>query len=179
MSEKSNLGPHMRALTEKQRGFVVACVEHGMNYSRAYAAAGYSAGLGGEIARAEGYKLARHPKIILAMREEAETRLTTGALIGAVAVMEIAMDAMHKDRFKAAERLLNQNGFGITTRHEVHVTDHRTTQELIERAHVLAAKLGMDPKALLGEHTAPAQLPAPIDAEYEEVGSTEGLEDLL
>lgn len=179
MSEETKFGPAMMALTAKERLFVIALVESGMNQSKAYIAAGYSAS-SVQVITAESSRIAHRPKVITAMREEAERRLKGGALLAAVAIMEIASDPMHKDRFKAASRLLDQNGLVVTTKHEVHVIDHRTTQQLIARATDLAGRLGMDPAKLLGTYAA-AQLPAPVvvDAEYEEVGSTEGLEDLL
>lgn len=180
MSDEAKFGPAMRALTTRERLFVIALVESGMNQSKAYIAAGYSAS-SVSVITAESSRIAHRPKVILAMREEAERRLTQGALLAAVAIMEIAGDPMHKDRFKAASRLLDQNGLVVTTKHEVHIRDDRTTQQLIDKATDLATRLGMDPAKLLGTYKQTPQLPAPepIDAEFEEIGSTEGLEDLL
>lgn len=176
---ESELGPEMRALVPKQRAFVYALVETGGNPTQAAAAAGY-----GEdcptlekkqaACRAAGYTLAHHPKVLRAIKEEASKRLHSGALIAASALIEIVNDVSHKNRLRAVEVLLDRAGLVVEQRSVIDVNhNHRADGEQVERIRQLAGNLGLDPRKLLG-HAGVV-----VDAEFEEVGSSAGLEDLL
>lgn len=164
-------GPAMRALTDGQKRFVIAMLETGgANVTRAAVMAGY-----GEIgAQQTGSRLQHQPSIQIAMREEAEKRLRAGAILGASVIIEIAADPSHKDRFKAAERLLGQAGLGIETVQRHIIEDHRKDNEIEDAIIMMAKRHGLDPAKLLGKKA------DVVDAEFTEVdeGSMAGLEDL-
>lgn len=176
-----DLGPAMRACSEGQRRFVLALLETGGdNYTKAAMIAGY-AGTPGSI-RVTGHQLAHHPKVIAAAREEADRRLRGGAILGASVMIAIASDPMHKDRFKAADRLLGSAGLNIETVSRHIIEDHRSDNELLLAIAAIAKKNGLDPSKLLGR---PLEAEV-VDAEFTEVGtidtveeSFEGLEDIL
>lgn len=162
------IGPKMRKLSPQQRSFVYAMTACGGNMTRAALAAGYGAGSETEkqrekAARVAGSRLASEPKVLEAIKEEAEKRLHSGALIAASTLLEIVGDPLHKDRLKAASQLLDRAGLIIETKHTVNVTHSGADRETVARITDLATKLGLDPKALLGQ-TGPI-----IDAEFEEV----------
>lgn len=180
----ARLGPAMQALNPRQREFVGHMLDLGSDIgaqSRAAVLAGYSTESANSL-RVTAHRLAHDKKVLAAIKEEAERRMQSGAIMAASVIMEIAATPNHKDQLKAAERLLGQSGLAVATRHEIDIKDERGTQDLLARAAVLAKSLGMDPIKLLGRFQ--EQLPAPIDAEFEEVSeecvhSSDGLEDLL
>ena len=173
------VGPHMAELTDLQQRFVIAmCETGGGNAVQAYLMAGPKT-TNNAAARVAACNLLRQPKILLALREEADARCRTGAILGASVLTEIALDVTHKDRFKAATELLNRAGLGITQKIDVTHT-HRDEAAVIERIGDLAKQLGVDPRKLLGNAgAAPPQGLQPIEGEFEVVADTTGLEDLL
>ena len=168
-----SLGPAMLACTHEQRAFVIALITMSpTNKQQAAMLAGHG---GTPNAQAvAGCRLAAHPKVIAAIKEEAEKRMSAGAALAANVILEIAIDPMHKDRLKAAEMLKNQAGLIIAQRvqHDVEITDNRTTDEIKRQNAMLMERLGL-------------RLPAPkedvIEGEFEEVNmeGLEGLEDIL
>lgn len=173
ISNTDGLGPAMIDLLPKQRAFVVAMLETGgQNNTKAAQIAGYSLD-NYDAARATAWRLAHDPKILAAIKEEANRRLHSGAILGASVLLEIANDPTHKDRFKAASELLSRGGLVMATEHKITV-ERRDDKGMIDKITVLAAQLGLDPRKLLG-NAAPA-----VDAEFEDVTATsDGLEDLL
>lgn len=171
----------MQALNQNQRNFVVAFImQGGQNATAAALAAGYANTEGS--ARVAAHRLVHHPRVQLALREEADKRLRAGALLGASVVQEIASDALHKDRLKAAIELLNRSGLLVEQTHRVIHEDNRSDSELERAVLAMATKYGMDPVKLLGDATKKvAAAAAAVDAEFVEVELTgaEGLEDLL
>ena len=174
---EDTLGPAMQALSINQRAFVIAMLTTGAQDGTVCAAmAGY--GNTQESRWVASHRLMHNPKVLAAIKEEADRRLRSGAILAASALVEICADTRHKDRFKAAQELLNRAGLLVETQHRVIVEDHRTDKE-IEQAIVLMAKRhGLDPAKLLGYTT------KPIDAEFTEVEddapmSSDGIEDLL
>lgn len=179
-----SLGPAMLALTPSQRAFVIALIStSGTNKGYAAALAGYGGDGNDKSQQVAGCRLAAHPKVIAAVKEEADKRMCAGAALAANVILEIAMDPMHKDRLKAAEMLKNQAGLIVAQRidHTVTLVDDRSVQEIQEQTLALAKRLGVE----LPQLSAPV-----IDAEFEEVGisdedtedrmgSLEGLEDLF
>lgn len=178
--DDTGLGPAMRALTEKQRSFVYALVETGGNAAQAAAAAGYGENSHSEAARenayrVRGYQLSHDVKVLAAIKEEAEKRLHSGALLAASALVEMVQDPLNKNRFKAAESLLNRAGLTVATEHKVVVEHRGNSQEIGARIRELVRELGADLPRLAGADTASI-----IDAEYSDITPTEdGLEDLL
>lgn len=179
--DEAPLGRAMKALNEKQRSFVYALVETGGNASQAAAAAGYGSDSATKeqrenAYRVRGYQLSHDPKVLAAIKEEAEKRLHSGALLAASKLLEMANDNSSKHQFKAAVELLNRSGLVVATEHKVTV-EHKggSDREMIERIRLLAGNLGLDPKKLLGSAG------VIIDADFEEVeaATADGLEDLL
>lgn len=186
MANDRSFGPAMSACTDQERRFVIALLETGArDATKAAAMAGYGADTYGKgegksqngTSKIAAYRLSHRPRVQAAIREEADKRIRAGAILGASVVMEIAMNPLHKDQYKAAVELMNRSGLIVETKHTVEVTDNRTTNGLLARVHELAARLQLDPRKLLGQ--AAGTMPV-LDAEYEEVeGSSDGLEDLL
>lgn len=165
------LGDAMLSITENQRGFVVAMLETGgSNPTRAAAMAGFG---GTDMStRQAAHRLMHNPAVLAAFREEADRRLRSGAILGASVMVEIASDAKHKDRFKAADRLLASAGLMVEQTHRVIHEDNRSDTEIERAVAIMAQKFGIDPKKLLGHS-------APIEGEFEVVGDADGLEDIL
>lgn len=163
----------MLALTDIQRRFVEQLIfQGGTNHTRAYMIA---SGCSEAAANANAYRVYGNPKVQDAIRAEADRRLRAGALLGASVLIEIAANPMHKDQKAAAVELLNRSGLIVKTLHEVKVDNiHRADPEIVASINKIAAQLGVDAKALLGEKE---QIE---DAEYEEVvePNMEGLEDV-
>ena len=181
----AGMGPAMRKISPQQRAFVVALLETGgQDHTKAARLAGYGGANPGS-ARVQAHRLMTADHILAAIREEAEKRISSHALLGAEVLVEIAKDVTHKDRMKAAVELMNRSGMLVAQKVE-HEHVHRVEDDAdkVRRVAALATKLGLDPKELLGQagvtvdanfeivHT--QALPAPV-----ENGSADGLEDLL
>jgi phage terminase small subunit len=137
----------MLELTEKQQKFVVALLETGGdNESRAAMMAGYGTGY-----ETRSYELARNPKVLAAIREEADKRLRSGALLASSKLIEIAKKDTHKDQLKAIIELLNRGGLIVQTQHKVIVEDNRNDNEIIARVAAFARELDIDPVKLLSK----------------------------
>lgn len=152
MSDEVEYGPAMAALTERQRGFVIAMLTiPGCSHSRAAREAGYSDVAEG--AKVRGHECAHNPNVQAALREEAGKRLNSLSVVAANVMMDIMLsdDAAPKDKLKAAMAVLDRTGFAAAQTINVNktVTDNsgRAVMERIERA---AAELGVDPGTLLG-----------------------------
>lgn len=166
MTEAGEFGPKMRALTEKQRAFVLAVIEHpGIGQGRAAELAGYRNSPGGY--RVTGHLLIHNEKVIAAINEVAGQRLRSNSLLAAGVLIEIMTDegTARKDRLKAALALLDRTGHAAAQNININqnITD-QSGKAIMERIRALANKHGLDPTKLLG----PARA-APIDAEYSEV----------
>ncbi len=166
MDDDYEFGPAMAALTEKQRGFVMAMVEvPGCSHAEAARRAGYSDVKDG--AKVRGHYLAHSPAIQVAIREEAGKRLNASSLAAAGVLLALMTDGdiSPKDRIKAAGMLLDRSGFGAASTLNVNktVTD-RTGAGMLERIRQLAAANGIDPVKLLGGNVVPV-----VDAEFSEV----------
>jgi phage terminase small subunit len=166
----------MARLTDKQRLYVLSMAADPFGTPTGWArAAGYSDHM--ERAKVAGHTLSHDPKIEAAVQEYAKTALgTLGPMLASAGLLRIARKKDHPHHFRALEAIANRVGLHETTEHHVKVqhTD-RTGAAMIERIRALAAKHGMDPGALLGQNAAAGgapvakELPAPIDAEYQEV----------
>ena len=109
ISEKYQPGPKMRALTEKQQNFVRNLFLMGDNIGAAYKAAYPDAGM--ETARTNGWKLTQAPKIREAIREEAESRVSTLVPTALKTLADSASDPKDKDKVGAAKHVLALAGF--------------------------------------------------------------------
>jgi phage terminase small subunit len=158
-------GPHSEefmVLTDMQKRFVTAMIVVGAK--RDYGAeAARLAGYEPKWARQKAYELMHHPKVLAAIRREADLKLQASVLLGTQVLEEIALDEKHKDRLKAATELLNRGGMMLIQRVEHTHKDDRTAAELVNFIRTLAVRNGMDPQKLLG-HTEEVE-----DADYDEV----------
>jgi len=156
LAPDEDLGTAMKELTEPQRRFVTAYVENGGSNE---ADAAYRAGYGstpGDCASIAN-RMLRAPRILTAIREEADKRLKSGAILASSVLVEIASNRMHRDQYKAAVELLNRAGLVVEGVSRVIVEDHRTEEEIVRRIADLADKLGIDPKKLLGSDVVDAE----------------------
>lgn len=166
-------GPKMRALSEKQRAYVLAMLSDPLGNPTKWArAAGYSDVKGG--AKVRGHHCAHDDRVMEAAQEEAARHLhTVGPVLGIGVMFQIARTNGHKHQLKAAEALANRAGFHEKTEHLVNV-NHRdqTGAAMVERIKTLAAMLGVDAEKLLGANAAeaPAALPKVIEGEAVEAG---------
>ena len=143
------LGPAMMDLTDPQRMFVMHYLNQGgQNAAEAARRAGY--GNSPETQAVSASRMLRQPRILAALREVADHRLKSGAILAASAIVEIANDPLHRDRFKAATELLNRAGLVVETVSRVITEDHRTVEEVERRVRDLAVRVGIDPEKLLG-----------------------------
>ena len=168
--DPESLGPAMQELAAKQQLFVVALVEYGGDATKAAAHAGYSAN--GNLQSVMACRNMSNPKILAAIREEADKRIRGGALLGASVLIELTKSAdTDAVRLKAAVELLNRTGLSFVQKHEVTHKDERSDRELEAYITMVARKHGLQPASLLGYD--------PVDAEFEEMDGTDGIEDLL
>jgi len=147
---RDDYGPAMLALNDRQRRFVLAkCENPSISHEGASRAAGY---LGEGInARVQGHRVATHPKVLAAMKEEAERMLNGDVLLATMALREIAKDTNHKDRAKVAMHIRAMAGLTEISRSEVVHRVLTNDSEKIAAITALAKTLGLDPKTLLGQ----------------------------
>lgn len=154
--DRSYDGRAMSTLTDRQRQFVQAMMQEGVNpkaASKAAARCGY--------AGAYGYELMRHEGVLAALREEATKRLAGAALVGVNVLLDIAQSPTHKDQFRAAKELAAINGFTAEQRIVVEHINPDTKSQM-RQIREMAQQLNLDPKALI----AAAGI---VDAEFTEV----------
>ena len=129
-----DLGPAMLALPEQRRRFVIAYTQSvSGNATEAARLAGYSDS--SEGAKVAAHRLLHDERIVAAIQEWTERAVFgRGAYIGIQALIEIAADPEHRDRFKAADSLADRTGFARQTNHQVRVenADTRHTADLLE-----------------------------------------------
>lgn len=140
-------GPAFNALTELQQRFVLASLQlGGANDAEACRIAGYETAHFPQM----GYQLARNSKIIAALAEEAQRRMTGAAMLAASRLVQIVSDHHHKDNYKACIELLNRSGLQFIQKHEVIHSDNRGRDDLIRDIVRMALDNHMDPKTVLG-----------------------------
>jgi phage terminase small subunit len=172
---EASFGPAMMALTDKQRAFVMALsMMRDSNGSSAAASAGYTGTR--DTLQVTASRLKAHPKVQTAIHEEAERQLFGAKLLASSVLLEVMGDANAKagDRLKAVGMVLNRTGMSEKTEHHVIVEHTRTEVEMIAEVAEMAKRLGLDPRAVLG------QVGVTIDADFKIVtDGTAGLEDVL
>lgn len=190
---EAEMGPAMRALpNDRWRRFVLACNQPTstgqVNYTQAAADSGFATENRESLA-VSGHRLAHDERIQAAMLEESKRRLKGALPMATAAIIKILADPLSKraEIMKAATILMDRGGMPMATEHKVDVTRTKDYAEQVEDAIRLCKELGIDPAQALGNIgiTMPG-LPAPVqhagqvvDAEFEVVGTTEGLEDFL
>lgn len=182
VTDTRKLGKCMVALEPKQRAFVLAYVDTGgKDATKAARMAGYG-GENPQSARVTAHRLVHDGRVLEAIREYADARIRSQAVVGIQTIIDIANDPTHKDQFKAAVEIANRSGMLVASKveHE-HVHRPEDDAEKVKRIVQLAKGLGLDPRALLGSAG------VVVDAEFEVVSnvalpapeSADGLEDLL
>lgn len=127
-----DLGPAMLALDDKRRRFVVGWVRNrGKNAAAVARASGFSDK--SEGAKVQAFRLLRQPKILAALKEEAERQLDATA---ALAILHLGGLVEHKDpkvQQAAIDSVLDRKGFGRRTTQDIRVehVDTRSTAELL------------------------------------------------
>jgi phage terminase small subunit len=164
--DETSLGPAMRALTEKQRRFVLELQAGPAGYGaavRAIRAAGYRSGSNTAL-RVEAHRVLHNPKVQEALREVGGKVIRAEAFEAIRTTAAIARNPKHKDCLKANLALMDRGGFAPETTHHVEVAhSHKhaieATPAVLERIRQLALAAGLNPQAL----------PPTIDATPEEV----------
>jgi phage terminase small subunit len=166
--DETSLGPAMRALTPKQRRFVLELQRGPAGYGsavRAVRAAGYGTPTSSSTAmRVEANRVLHNPKVQDALREVGGKIIRAEAFQSIQTTAAIARNPRHKDQLKANLALMDRGGFGVETVHHVQVDhSHRhsveATPQVLERIRQLAFAAGLNPAAL----------PPTIDATPEEI----------
>lgn len=141
--DRSSDGKALAQLSGQHRRFVLAMVEEDLAKGaamRAAEAAGYHP--------LHGYILMRNDGVLAAIREESTKKLQGSVLVATKALVDIAEDESHRDRFKASKEILSINGY---TPEQKIVVEHRSsdTKQQIEQIRALAKELGIEPQQLL------------------------------
>ena len=150
MPSDDELGSAMRRLNERQKRYVIAYLMNPSTNGHTQAAiiAGYGNG-NYESAKQQAWILSHNPKVIAALKEEADRRIKSGIVIAASKLINIMENDQHKDQFKAIERVLNQGGLIVETQHRVVVEHDDNMLSVIERVKKQAHALGLDAGELL------------------------------
>jgi phage terminase small subunit len=147
-------------LTPKQKKFVLAYLETNASVADCARAAGYL------DPYHAGYQTMRLAHVREALHEEATKRLQGSAALGTKVLVEIAEDAHHKDRLKAARELIAHAGLAPVTRQEIDVRHTSMTREEVRaKIKVIMAQIGHRDAARLLEEA------GIVDAEFTEVGA--------
>lgn len=159
-----DLGPAMAALTEGQKGFVLAMLDTGganlsLCYRSAYQDAKDEVGI-----RVNAHRLAHSEKIQAAILEEGRRRLNTGGILAVNTVLKLCNSANENVRLRAAQTVMDRvPGLSAMTMHKVEVARPESEKQLIREVFELSKQLGLDPRQLLGQQG------IAIDAEFEEI----------
>jgi hypothetical protein len=178
LPEDTRLGPAMTTLSPRARAFVLAIVEMGGALNEMHNAAA-KAGYAGDkpTLYVQAHRLAADPRIQAAILEEARARCKSASLLSVSTMIGIIQDKTVKPstRLQAASRIAAIAGMDPATQMLIKNTTEVTitVREQISQVRQLAKDLGLDPKVLLGKAG------VTLEGEFEEVGSTVGLEDLL
>lgn len=157
MDDLVELGPAMRALTERQRKFVLAMAVNPYGNAAAWArAAGYSDVKEG--AKVRGHHLMHSPAVEAAVLEVAQGMMNTaGPILAAAGMLRAAANPRHKRHMQAVEMLANRVGLHEVKEVRVKKTDE-TGEALMERIRRLAGVLGVDADGLVGANVAAPKL---------------------
>lgn len=183
------MGPAMAKLSPQQRAWVNAYLDTGCK-SKTLAArmAGYAVEGREQSVRAAGYRLAHDEDVLAAIKELADKKVRSGAFVAMAVLQEIANDATHKDRFKAAVEIANRTGMIVAHKVEHEHAVSLDAKQVYEQIKELARELNMTPTQaakLLGTAGYTEAEFVPVEAQQvltdarEPAMSSEGLEDLL
>lgn len=139
-----DLGPRMLALTPQQRRFVIGWIgTRGKSGARAAKAAGYSDE--GEACKVRAHGLLRNEKVLAALKEEADRRLDSIAIMAVLGLEDLLGSKNPKVRQIAIDSALDRTGYGRKTTQDIRVehVDKRSTAEILAEVRRL-----MPPSAL-------------------------------
>lgn len=146
--------PHLAHLDEREKTFVRLVVQgKGSNLPQAAEQAGYQNPMEPMSSR----------RILRAIVEHADLRIQAAGYMAAEALIEIAQQADHKDRFGAVKEVLNRAGLTVEDRKRIIIEDTRTPEQIAASVTALAVQLGIDPQKLLGQQV------KVIEGDFEEV----------
>jgi phage terminase small subunit len=172
--DDAKLSPRMKALSPRARAFVLAMIElGGANNTRAAAMAGFTGNTNTLAVTAS--RLAADPRVQEALMEEARGLMQSSSLLAVATVVQLLKNENVKAGFRlqAAKLVLDYAGMQPTQKievtHEIGLNKQQQIQEVIN----MSKRLGLDPQKLLGAAG------VTVDAEFEVVGDTTGIEDLL
>ena len=169
----ASYGPAMRALSLRRRKFVNALVSVTNSPADAARIAGYQGSR--EVLGETGRRLKNTQEVLDAIDEEARKTLYGAKLLATSVLVDIAGNKASKDgdRMRAAGMILNRVGMPEVFNQTITVEHKMTEKEKIQEIGDMAAKLGLDPKRLLGsigvvdveftEVPAPAVMPAELE----------------
>lgn len=165
--EDHQLGPRMQECSPAERAYIIAYLETG---GRNHTQAAIVAGIGGnrDSAAVSASRMMRKQRVLDAMKEVVDAGFQGDVFMARAAMQAMVLDPNHTSHFKAVESTLNRAGMIVAALTKV---EHNHTITLPTAD--LRKQLESDLK-LLG-----MKMPDVIDAEFEEVGSSDGLEDLL
>jgi hypothetical protein len=132
-----SLGPAMRALTLKQRRFVMELRFGPAGYGseiRAARAAGYGTPTSSDLSmRFLTHQALHSPRVQAALREVGGKIIRAEAFVSIRNVSKIASDLDHRDCLKANLALMDRGGFSVETHYTITV-EHKTdyTQQALE-----------------------------------------------
>jgi len=174
LTADADLGPAMRALSLRQRAFVMAMFDLGDHPSHADCAR--AAGYTGEAhyISMQGHRMAHSDKIQAAIREEADRRCTSLLPLAHRRMADQILDPKAKDHFAAVKHAQALSGMSPKQVHVVeHINDRGAMIREIEGTMKLLQAMGVKIEL---EALVPVNA---IEAQFEEIGSDSGLEDLL
>jgi hypothetical protein len=130
--EVDGLGAAMLAIDARQRRFVVGMIGTGCkNAARVAKAAGYSDSSG--AAKVTAHRLMRQPRVIAALREEAERRFDTVAVEALIGLGDLVKSKNPKARVAAIDSVLDRAGYGRRSVQDIRVehVDSRSTAQIL------------------------------------------------
>ena len=136
------LGPCMLALSAQQRRFVVGWIgTRGQNGARVARAAGYSDHL--DAAKVQACRLVQNPKVLAALREEADRRLDGIAVLAILGLGDLVQSKDEKIKSAAIDSALDRTGYSRRTQQDIRVehTDKRSTAELLAAVRSLGMRV--------------------------------------
>ena len=163
------------SLTPTARSFVLALVEGGGgNLTRAAMQAGYQGNNG--TLQTHASRLASDPRVQRALMDIAMGLARSSSLLAMTELIKMIESPTLKERDKLAAISKLVSRIGLEPEKTVnlkHTVEMKTTKEQVAEIVQMSKELGIDPRKLLG------RAGVIVDAEFSEVGTSAGLEDLL
>lgn len=147
LPEEARWGPKMRALpNDRWRAMVEWLIESGSNnLTEAARQAGFADTPNLKVTAS---RIGQDERFIAAKAEYGQGKMANLLPLALKAMEEMVADPEHRQRFQAADRILN--GSGLHPKTEVHHVQQLTSEEMITKIRSLAEFLKVDPSVLLG-----------------------------